>query len=441
MPPRLRPRRLTPRRSLIIPAAMAIVAVAIIAGLKVSPHLPYWFAGDPWRHSHLVPDRAPAHLQLNLSRLTPDTRGLIQGIAGSADLPADTLQQLPDFAGRYASLTLMPEGGYAAIIDVRHPEPAQEFVASAADDRLSLSDGRLIFVSDPDLANSITDYQADPNRYSLNQTQLYRHAMLHRPQSDAANAGMFFLRWNALDAMWNEEIGLLTGCDPDEYATGALHVDQGRFRLDASCIALTDAAPPQASFSAPEIPEDAEFFLQAAFITDKARMESLIATTGIPALAQLHLLLDSLPGTPPYADPLDQGATPSALDELLAALDGQVKTTITAGRLSAELDHHDPAAIAAFTAQLDHAGVRTDGLSHDDRRLYYETTLTASPAPPLTHAAAPLDCADEHNNQVVIAAHELPGLPSPGSGRFCYASHHDGDNIKITVAMAFPIQD
>ena len=434
-------------RALAIPAAIAAVGILAVIGFEARPFIPYWTAGDPWQHSHLIPDRATAHLQLDLKRMTPATREALNESLPPGLAPQVLVETLPEFAGRYASLSLMPTGGWAAVIDVRDRTLAEEFLQRANDHRLSMTEGKLVFAADAATADLVRDYDQERNSYSLRQSRLYRHAILNRPEPMDNQAGVFFMRWTALSPHLSEEISLLAGCDPDEYITGTFAADP-HHRIEATCIAIAGAGQPPPTLPETPLPSNTEFHMQAAFKPEREHIASTVTVAGLPVLARLYLLLENAPAPPQNApapffndaglDSWTEG--PRALDALLSALDGSITVTILRGRLRATLPHHDSEAVAQFEAGLKYAGIQASGLSYDSTRVQYETALsdpaTARSDRPLQ---APCPSGPRHvlirSDLSMLIATSVPEAASVPAA-FCYISHRQGPTTKLSLILA-----
>lgn len=440
------------RRSMIIPCALALAALISLVSARLLPFAPYWFAGDPWQHSQLLPDRTTAHLQIDLSRFTSDLQDLVE-----PELPADLFpdqlwEALPDFAGRYASVSLLPGPTLVAIIDVRNQRAARRMLEQADDPRMSLKYDKIIFAPDPASVEMVRDYGKELNLFSLDATRQYRHAILNRPEPEAPVLGRFFLRWIAAPAQWREDLSLLVSCDPDEYVTGTFSAEP-HYRIDASCPALTGTNPPQEFLPEDPVPADAALYLHAAFVPVRDNVASLVPVLEIPALAQLLLLLESFPGAGAPAPEPDEGYGPPAdsteqlpastlLDDLLAALDGSIAASVTQGRLTATLPHHDPEALDAFMTELERRGVNLDNLSHDRWQLRFDTRLAPPrPLPAIGERPYPPAVCPEGDRHVLVHA-DLPALAwltndysSFSVARFCYVARRDDQNSHASIII------
>lgn len=394
-----------PRLSLIIPLGLAIVAAAGIALLRVGPFIPYWTAGAPWQHTHLVPDHTGAHLQLDLKALNPITLDTLKDYLPPTDHAADLAEAITQFAGRYASFSTFPPQGYALIFDLRDPAAAQRYVQTQLNPAVFITAGKLVVASDPDRAALVQDYSQARDLYALRDSRAYRQSLLRQPESNAAH-GNFLIHWSSLPEPAAQELALLSGCDPDAYLVGILKLNPP-YRAEAVCPPLADGEPEQAPRSGHSADHRADFYLSAVFAPTPANLEAQIAKVQIPPLAQLYLLLSDLPGTPPYHDPLDAIPTPNALaDTLLPALTGALTIRIVEDRLYAALEHTDPAAMAEFIAQLDRADVPTHQLTYNDRVIVLDTELP-SPLAPAQQLLTPLGATPPEPAACAPAEHHL----------------------------------
>ena len=446
----LDPRRIRlpkPRRSVAIPAIIAAIAILTIVGIEAKPFIPYWAAGDPWQHSHLIPDRTAAHLQVDLKTINADNIDFLQDSIPSGALPGGFIQAAPDFAGRYASVSLLSNDQWAVILDLRDAGSAQRFIQQSADPRLRISDGRLIISPNDTSADLIRDYRREANSFSLRDSRHYRHAILNRPDSLKGRTGLFFIRWSAMPAAISEEASLLAGCDPDQYLAGTFSWEP-HYRIDATCTTISGVQSPLPALPDIKPPPDTDLFMQAAFPTDPQHIEEMVTITGLPVLAQTYLLLDTVPATPqPVADPFhdDDGlepwtAGPSALDSLLRGLDGSITVTLQNQRLKVNLPHSDRASIEKALSGLRYAGISADGLSLDDAHLSYEKDLSL-PGLHRQQGLPPAPCPEGPRNIIIRSG--LPfftsTLPLPTQApslSFCYTSERRDTTTKLSVIIS-----
>ena len=430
-----------------IPAIVAAVAILTVVGIEARPFIPYWAAGDPWEHSHLVPDRTSAHIQVDLKAINADNINFLRHRLPPDTLPNGFIEALPDFTGRHASISLLPTGQWAIILDLRDISAAQQFVRQSADSRLQIRHDRLILSPGEATADLVQDYRQQANSYSLRDSRLYRHFVLNRPQPVPNQAGMFFVRWSALPPAISEEISLLAGCDPDEYLAGAFAAEP-HYRVDATCATIAGAQSPRPLLTDSPPPPDADFFIQAAFPTDHQHIQEMVSISGLPILAQTYLLLEQLP-TPPEAsaDPFHDDdalepwtAGPSALDKLLQALDGSITATVRQGRFHAELPHSDPESIRSFRSALTYAGFSAEGLSFDSQQIRYEADLNdfalaqPEPLPPAPCPPGPRHVIIRSSLSSLITA--LPDAARNAPIAFCYTSEQREATTKLSLTIS-----
>ena len=421
-----------------------------MVAIKVSPFIPYWTADDPWQHSHLVPDYTAAHLQLDLAKLNAASRERLQDSLPKKFLPPDLLERLPQFAGRHASLSIIPNQGYIVMFDVRDRDEALEFARGVESGRVHVKHGKLLLVSDPANVELARDYDNERNLFSISDSKQFRHAILNRPQTpDSDPLGHFFLTWNALPPELSEEVSLMIGCDPDDYVSGSISVDPV-YRVDLICNALADTAPPDTVVPDDPIPPEAEFHLRAAFLPTRENVESLLSVTSMPLLAQTYLVLDAIPGDQaPYSPPLDEGhagseqRVPSALDDLLAALDGMIRVTVSRGRLEAYLPHHDGAAVARFVHRIEGAGIDAGNVSHDEHGIHYRANIAAQqPLPDIDVARSgttPCPTGPQHiliYSQLSFLRAVIP-FPFGEDAKICYTSHRVGNGTQASITVQY----
>ena len=180
-------------RKTAIPLLIIIILAAIMIGRAIAPHIPYWTAGDPGKHAKIVPENALAHIQINLRKaadlpVPPEAMRRVQDYMG---LGAENSPE--QWAGTHASITILPHGSYAIIIDVRNPNAADQslfnFLSAPTDQVRELWTDKLVITSNHEIAQEIRDRIVNPRLTTLSETELYKQATIRR--SNATQGQLF----------------------------------------------------------------------------------------------------------------------------------------------------------------------------------------------------------------------------------------------------------
>ena len=342
-------------RKTAIPLLIIIILAAILIGKAIAPHVPYWIAGDPGKHAKIVPENALAHIQINLKKaadlpVPPKTMERVQDYMG---LGAENLPE--QWAGTHASITILPRGSYAIIIDVRNRDAANQslfkFLSAPTDQVRELWTDKLVITSNHEIAQEIRDRTVNPRLTTLSETELYRQATIRRNQRNPGPA-FYFLRSQVIPDDIRDSMALLSGCNSEAWLYGNVDTDRhGNITTTAICPRLRDGEPDRSLIHAPPYdPTDqsTDIFIQATFDPSVQNITDQITKIGIPgaptiltALTQaLNDVAIDQAENQPYADPID--AVPDAprhtgiLDKLTSTLDGTMSATYSSPSESTE---------------------------------------------------------------------------------------------------------
>ena len=439
-------------RRTAIPALAVVVLCAVLIGKCTAPYVPYWIAGNPGVHARAIPENALAHLQVDLKKAAalPVPEATRQRIADAVGLSPAT--QPGQWAGRYASATMLPREGYLVMIDVRDHDRASaslfRFLSAPGEPVRELWDDRLVIASSHDVVREVRQRQTNPNLTTLSATELYRHAILNRA-GESNPAAFYFIRSQALTTGIQETAALLSGCSPDAYLFGTIAADrQGNLTTAATCPRLRGGEPEGPAIKAvTPIPAAREpnLVFSAAFAPTKENITDQIVKIGAPGLpnplAGLAKILDQLPGAIPDADPANivtrNPGGSKALKQITDILDGTITVTYAATpgtgspALTARLGHKD-ADLAADTITRLAGKLNRPGVTVAPGDGENEWTISAAgPGQPTTITTirvTPAEIVVSTNPEETGNAPEpwkMPVVPEQGYHTMLYLSPHE----------------
>ena len=328
-------------RKTAIPLFIILILTTILIGTAVAPHIPYWTSGDPGKHAKIVPENALAHVQINLKKaadlpVPPNAMARIQDYIGlgSKNSPEQ-------WAGTHASITVLPNGAYAIIIDVRNRDTASQnlfkFLSEPTGQVRELWTDKLVITSNHEIAREIRDRTVNPRLTTLSETELYRQATVRRKQRNTGTA-FYFLRSQVVPEDMRNSAALLSGCNPDAWLYGHVDTDRhGNMTTTAVCPRLRDGEPDRPLIHAPPYApphQRTDIFLQATFEPSVQNVNEQITKIGIPGVPTILTALEQALSdvaidqteNQPYSDPLDTMTTTpqptGILNELTGILDG-----------------------------------------------------------------------------------------------------------------------
>ena len=444
-----------PSRKTALPLAILCALCIVTAGAAVKEHVPYWIAGDPGVHADQVPENALAYLQLDLVKASqlpvpPRTAEKIRdlfGISGQTDPE--------EWAGGYASATILPNGEYVVIVDVRDRPVAQnrllKFMRQPTAQVRELWADQLAIASSHEVLDEILQRKDNPRLATLSQTELYRHALLNRP-GKRRPAAFYFIRPQAIPEPWRDNAGLLSGCNTAAYLVGAIQEDEhGNLAAEAWCPRLLDGEPDQPtaqpireieSARQPDIVLHAAFHPTAENIIDQAvKISAPGLSNPIAGAAKLVNGIPPLNEAPiPFSDPADAATANQAqgtmLDSVQTFLDGSIVATYSGGSngdgqyLEVNLGHGNETAARASVEQIlgsltssEATGVQNDAQGYDwvinagEEPAGFSMGIATTDTEILIHS--PARSATEH-----AQLHPIPYVPSRGYHTLLYLAPH-----------------